>query len=178
MRFLPALAVVAVLAFAGCTAKTQNYPEKYLLKGAEIPADLKLSEIPPEMGQYLPSNPGQVPSQFVSGLGNEFQGFAPDQAWAEFLQKSSDAPDHPTGGLVLAPLYYVDAQKAQDAANKIKTAPDNACAQAANNENGGGTVLRDGNVIVLVGGDNSMKPYFDAVASALQKKAPGLTKLC
>lgn len=173
MRLLAVVVLlVTVSAFAGCAGKSVAYPEKYLLKADELPSGLTLSPIPE--GLPISGNPGQVPASLLANLGPEFQGFAPDQVWVEFVHKSSDSPDQVTGGLMIASGFWNDGRKVDDAVSQIKSNEQAALCSKQDQ----GRALRDGNVVVLIGGDETMSSFVTPLASALQAKAPGLRNLC
>jgi hypothetical protein len=158
---------------AGCSAKATGYPHQYLLEADELPEGLKLSEVPPDMP--VQGNPAEVPANLLSGMGEEFRDFVPEKVWVEFLENaSSDSSSGSEGGLLIASGFWTDESQAKKAIDEIRSQSDNeVCAHES-----AGMVLRDRNVVVIVGGNDGMSSWLAPIKAALEKKAPGLEDVC
>jgi len=75
---------------------------------------------------------------------------------------------------MIAAGFWNDGKKVDDAVARMKSEEQaELCAQQDQ-----GRALRDGNVVVVIGGDEGMSSYVPGIQAALQSKAPGLASLC
>lgn len=175
MRLAPFLlgAVLAITALSGCASKggSRAFPQPYLLEGDEIPAGLVLGDVPE--GFPVSGNPARVDkaaiSAYLSSYASEFQEFAPEEAWVEFLENPGEAEDSAEGGVLLAPAFWNDPGHLDQIVSALK-GDESVCSDGATLK-----FLRDDQVLVLVAGD---QPYFGQVEDALKAQAPGLSDIC
>lgn len=158
---------------AGCSSKSATYPDAYMLEADELPAGLKLSEVPPDWP--IQNNPAEIPANFMGALGEEFRDFKPQSAWAEMIEStSSSSSEGPDGGLISAAGFWSDEAKAQKVIDELKSQSENQVCQHPE----AGALLRDGNVIVIMAGDESMGSWVPKLIAAIQEDAPNLKNAC
>ena len=171
MRPIAGFLVVLPLVLAGCADKGARYPDSYILYENELPAELGFTEVPPEVPFH---NPGEIPAAFASEVSPEFQDLLPDRLWAELLEVKARPGE---GGLAVGALYYADEAKIDAAIAQIGEDKETFCANKES-EDAAGAVYRDGNVVVVIMGDDTMRSYVDVVIQKIRAKAPGLVDMC
>lgn len=162
---------VLVLAGAGLAAAYAlelppfEYPRRYMLEGGEVPARMELMDLPADAEEEfgITENPGRIDRDRLAEFG---QGPAPEpkDGWAEVLTPTST----PAPVVVLA-LRFADEDAAKTWASLVST----QCSR------GGGAVLQDGDVAVLVFGEGTTaSAHAGRVVDALEEEAPALNNLC
>lgn len=174
MQFRAALAsLVLAMVLSGCSGKGPEFPEAYILQADELPEGLKLSEIP--QGMPISSNPAEIPASLMAAMGEEYRDFAPARAFVEFLENSvSSNEEGPDGGLLVAAGFWPDMAQVESAVQDLKADPDNElCAADAP-----GALLQDGNVLVMITGDETMQTWVPKIIDEIRKDAPNLQSVC
>lgn len=165
---LAAPLVALALLLAGCSGSSEaRYPESYVLEADELPDGLRLSEVPPD---FPMDNPGRVPAFAHAMLVEEFGEVSPDEVWAELIE-----PVTGDGGMLIASGFWTDASKAAAAVQAIKGQSDGEMCNATGDVS---QVYLDGQVVLVIGGDQEMRPWVDDVLRQLRNDAPGLVDAC
>lgn len=138
------------------------YPDRYLLEKEEVPPSLRLTSLPVEVREELgvTENPGKVRDDKLDGFR---QGaIEPEEGWIETV-----TPRGQYVPVLIMALRFADADAASDWA-----------ADSAAEGCQGGTILKDGKVIVAVGGQGrGTETYVAEVVKALRAKSD-LSKVC
>lgn len=154
---------VAVGAMYALDAGPFAYPNKYILQDDEIPRGLRNAPLDAEAREELglTSNPGEVdPSTIVDDTG----GPRPERAWVQGLTNGASEPI-----VVIVALDYGNRDDADDAASRL---------QAGCMFRDGFTLLRDGDVLVLVMPENGGDGYVASVVAALKRQNADLSTVC
>lgn len=158
--------LLSIALVAGCTGGGgAKYPDSYVLQAKDLPSGLKLSDA----AEDLPiTNPGRVPDAFIKQAAPMLGNVTPDEVWAEFVEPTSG-----DGGLAIFSGYWVDGAKYDSAIAFVKSqSKGQLCGDPA------GAAFADTHVLLVIGGDDSMKTWVSKVISALHAKAPELHTIC
>lgn len=171
-----ALLLSTAFAFAGCGGKASvSYPEAYLLRAEEIPAGLELADTSKMEAPFKNyDNPTEVPAFLVGAVFEQFQEYAPDNAWAEILTAKGSSTEEEFGAsIIVVAAQWKDGTKIDKAVDELSQSgsEDELCTQ----ENV--RVFRDGNVLVGIVGD-SAEGFVSPIVSKLRMAAPGLRDIC
>lgn len=141
------------------------YPNQYTLEGDEIPRGLENVRVTSEMRENgLQENPGELsPETFAEEFGG---GTEPDRVYIQALAES--AIEEPI--LLIMALQYADEDAAKGEASRFGA----ACVFG-----GDITVLRDGDVIVIVWAeDHEGTSWLPTVTAALKEQNGDLMRIC
>jgi len=146
------------------------YPHAYMVEGKAVPSGASLPPAPQAMRDQfgVDSNPGRVPDDQLDSLAGGQAGSGrvprPNEAWVESL-RAGGADD---AVVVIASKFASD----KDAGDFV-SAVGIGCAR------GGFTLLRDGDVVVLViVGDAGGQAYGPRVASTILGQVSGIKRVC
>ncbi len=189
MRLTTLLLATLPLVLSGCTQESESndYPDKFLLKGAAIPKGLSLADVPAELRQVgVTSNPAKVPAAALSEMNDEAGTSAHParEAWVEALVEAdgytrwSRAPEqddeNPDLASAIVALRWSSAANLDAALRTAFDGSDGPC-------NAGGDfylvdVFQSGDVLVIISSD--LLDIHDDVKAALAKKNPGWLDVC
>ena len=176
-RWWIVLGVVALLLVAGgglgayvMKVGPFAYPDRYLLQKGEEPSGTRLS-LNAQVREFLglSQNPGQMSDAKIDDLiARGGDATRPSEVWAEDLATRFIGED-----VIVVAIKYASAADAQ---NEVGSASDGCNHRDLG---GGGTVLRDGAVVVVIGALGAdASSSVRAVQKALVAKTPSLALAC